>query len=194
MDDEALACALVAREPRAATLAWQRFSPLVRRIVCRAIGPVDEVEDLAQEVFISLFSRVNTLREPRLLRAFVISIASIALRRELRRRRLRSWLGLRPNPAAVDRRVVYPDPLAREALKRLDVLLDHVSARERRAFLLRFLDGMEVTEVAAGLGVSLATAKRCLARSQRRIQNYVERDPLLRHYLLVTGFGRRRRA
>jgi RNA polymerase sigma-70 factor (ECF subfamily) len=193
MDDEALACALLAREPGAATVAWQRFSPLVRRIVCRAIGPVDEVEDLAQEVFISLFSKVSTLREPKLLRAFVISIASIALRRELRRRKLRSWLGLRPDPAAVDVRVLHPDPLAREALKRLDVLLDHVSARERRAFLLRFLEGMELTEVAAALGVSLATAKRCLARSKRRMHTYLERDPLLRHYLLVTGFARRRR-
>jgi RNA polymerase sigma-70 factor (ECF subfamily) len=192
MDDEALARALIAQQPAAARVAWQRFAPLVRRIVRRGIGPVGEVEDLVQDVFLRLFTKVHTLREPKVLEAFVISITTLTLRQELRRRKLKSWLGLRPDPAAIDLRVVHPDPLAREALERFYVLLDHFSARDRTAFVLRFLEGMELNEVALALGVSLATAKRCLARGQRRMQTYVERDPLLRDYL-TSAFGRRGR-
>jgi RNA polymerase sigma-70 factor (ECF subfamily) len=192
MDDEALARALVGRDPAAARLAWQRFSPMVRRIVRRAVGPVGEVEDLVQDVFLRLFLKVHTLREPKVLQAFIISITTLTLRQELRRRKLKSWLGLRPDPAASDLRVVHPDPLAREALERFYTLLDRFSSRDRTAFVLRFLEGMELCEVAAALGVSLATAKRCLVRAQRRMQALVECDPLLREYL-TAAFGKRSR-
>jgi RNA polymerase sigma-70 factor (ECF subfamily) len=194
MDDEALARALIERQPAAARVAWQRFSPLVRRIVRRAIGPVGEVEDLVQDVFLRLFTKVHTLREPKVLKAFIISITTLTLRQELRRRKLKSWLGLRADPSALDLRVVHPDPMAREALERFYSLLDHMSARDRTAFVLRFLEGMELNEVAAALDVSLATAKRCLARGQRRMQSYVERDPLLREYLTEASLRRSRQS
>lgn len=189
MDDEALARALIAGQPQAARIAWQRFSPLVRRILRRALGPGGEVEDLVQDVFLRLFTKVSALREPKVLPAFVISIATFTLRQELRRRKLKSWLGLRPDPAISDLRVVHPDPLAREALERFYALLGQFSVRDRTAFVLRFLEGMELSEVAAALGVSLATAKRSIARGQRRMQAAVERDPLLRDYL-TAGFAR----
>jgi RNA polymerase sigma-70 factor (ECF subfamily) len=194
MDDEALACALIAQQPAAARIAWQRFSPLVRRIVRRAIGPVGDVEDLVQDVFLRLFAKVHSLREPKVLKAFIISITTLTLRQELRRRKLKSWLGLRADPAALDLRVVHPDPMARQALERFYALLDHMSARDRTAFVLRFLEGMELIEVAAALAVSLATAKRCLARAQRRMQSYVERDPLLREYLTAASLRRSRQS
>jgi RNA polymerase sigma-70 factor, ECF subfamily len=190
MDDESLARALIAGEPAAATIAWQRFSPMVRRIVRRAIGPGGEVEDLVQNVFLRLFTKVHALREPKVLKAFVITITTFTLRQELRRRRLRSWLGLRADPTAFDLRVVHPDPLAREALTRFYRLLDRFGARDRTAFVLRFLEGMDLTEVAAALGVSLATAKRCIARAQERMLTYVERDPALREYLTAAFGGR----
>jgi RNA polymerase sigma-70 factor (ECF subfamily) len=148
------------------------------------------LDDLVQEVFLRLFTRVHTLREPKALKAFVISITTLTLRQELRRRKLRSWLGLRSDPASIDLRVVHPDPLGREALERFYRLLDQFNARDRTAFVLRHLEAMEMDEVAAALGVSLATAKRSVARCQRRMQANVERDPVLRDYL-TSAFGRR---
>jgi RNA polymerase sigma-70 factor (ECF subfamily) len=183
--DEALVQALVARQPQAARVAWQRFSPMVRRIVRRTLGPVSDAEDLVQDVFMQLFEKVHTLRDPRVLKAFVISITTLTLRRELRRRKLRSWLGLRPDPLAVDLRVVHPDPIGREALERFYAVLDRLDVRDRTAFALRFIEGLAINDVAAALGVSLATAKRSLAHAQRRVQLHVERDPLLSEYLAL---------
>jgi RNA polymerase sigma-70 factor (ECF subfamily) len=181
--DEALVHGLIARQPQAARVVWQRFSPMVRRIVRRTLGPVSDAEDLVQDVFMQLFEKVHTLRDPRVLKAFIISITTLTLRRELRRRKVRSWLGLRPDPLAADLRVVHPDPIGREALERFYAVLDRLDVRDRTAFALRFIEGLAINDVAAALGVSLATAKRSLAHAQRRVQLHVERDPLLSEYL-----------
>jgi RNA polymerase sigma-70 factor, ECF subfamily len=182
-DDEALARALVAKQAHAARLVWQRFSPMVRRIIRRTLGPAGDAEDLLQDVFMQLFAKAHTLREPKVLKAFIISITTLTLRQELRRRKVRSWLGFRPDPASLDLRVVHPDPIGREALVRFYALLDRLDVRDRTAFALRVIDGLDLNEVARALGVSLATAKRCLSRAKQRMLLHVERDPLLADYL-----------
>jgi RNA polymerase sigma-70 factor (ECF subfamily) len=182
-DDEALVRALIAKRTEAARTVWQRFSPMVRRIIRRSLGPVSDAEDLVQEVFMQLFAKVHKLREPKVLKAFIISITTLTIRQELRRRKLKSWLGLRPDAAALDMRVVQPDPIAREALLRFYSLLDRFNPRDRTAFVLRYIEGLELVEVASALGVSLATTKRSLAHVQERLARFVERDPLLADYL-----------
>jgi RNA polymerase sigma-70 factor (ECF subfamily) len=182
-DAEGLARALIANEPNSAMRVWERFAPLVRRILRRALGNAHNVEDLVQEVFLRLFLKVHQLRELKAFEAFIISIATFIARAELRRRRARSWLGLSPDASALDLRVVDPDPVGREALKRFYDLLDRFNSRDRMAYVLRYIEGMGLSEVSAALGVSLATTKRNLLRVQRRMLHYVERDPLLSDYL-----------
>jgi RNA polymerase sigma-70 factor (ECF subfamily) len=178
-DDVALARALIAGDPAASRVAWDRFAPMVHRILKRTLGPGSEVEDLAQEVFLCLFRKARTLREPKVLKAFVISITALTARAELRRRRARRWLHLDVDVIAS----VHPDPEARQALVRFYELLDGIGAEDRTAFVLRFMEDMELTEVASALDVSLSTTKRRLARVWKRISLLVQRDPALAHYL-----------
>jgi RNA polymerase sigma-70 factor (ECF subfamily) len=182
-DDEKLARALIAKDANAATVAWERFAPLVRRILRRALGPGQNAEDLVQEVFLRLFLKVHELREPKALGAFIISITTLTVRSELRRRRARSWLGLSPDAAALDLRVVHPDPAGRQALKRFYELLDRFNTRDRMAFVLRYIEGMSLVEVSDALGVSISTAKRSLLYVRRRLADHVQRDPLLADYM-----------
>lgn len=182
-EDEELARALIAKAPGAAPVVWDRFTPFVRRILRRALGPAQNVEDLVQEVFLRLFLKVHELREPKALRGFIISITTMTVRSELRRRRAKSWLGFSPNPALLDLRVVHPDPAGRQALGRFYELLDRFNTRDRMAFVLRFVEGMSLLEVSAALDVSVSTTKRSLSRVRRRMLEHVQRDPLLAEYL-----------
>lgn len=70
-DDASLVQLLVERNPRGATLLWERYAPSVRRLIRRSIWPNGDVEDLVQEVFIRLFRALPTLREPKALRSFL---------------------------------------------------------------------------------------------------------------------------
>lgn len=182
-EDAALALALQAEDPKAPAVAWTRFSPMVRRVLRRSFGPGADVEDLVQEVFLLLFRRVSTLREPSTLRAFVIGISVRVVRSEIRRRRVRRWVGLAPVPELLDTRVAVDDPDSREALGRFYQLLQQINARDRMAFVLYHIEGLDMTTVSAALGTSVPTVRRCVARAWKRVVLLAERDATLVGYV-----------
>src|SRR5580704_5984192 len=78
--DEALADALIAGEPWAATAMWNKHSPMVYRFLQRALGLAADVEDLTQDVFFGVFTNVRRLRNRDALRSFILSVAIRKLR------------------------------------------------------------------------------------------------------------------
>jgi len=74
------------------------------------------------------------------------------------------------------------DPEAREALARCYVILNKLRARERAAFVLRYMEERTFEEVAAGLGVSLSTAKRLVSHASERVSKHVGSDEGLRGF------------
>jgi len=183
-DSAGLVRAVLDGDPRAPRVLWDRHARLVYRILRRSLGQQDDVEDLAQEVFLNLFRKLPTLREPRTLPAFLMTITTLTLRHELRRRWVRRCMSLGAREDLdPDLRVVHPNPEARQAVARLYAILDRLGREERIAFVLRFIEGMELTEVATALGLSLATAKRRLVRARARVNHHIARDPGLAAYL-----------
>src|SRR5689334_17634658 len=187
VEDADLARALVERHPDAPRAVWARFSPLVRRIVRRSFGPEHDVEDLVQDVFASLFAKPDRLREPAAFRAFIVSITLHNVSYELRRRRVRRWVGLTQTSELPDIRVVESNPESREALIRFYRILDGVRDRDRLAFILRYVDGMEVADVAKAMHTSVPTARRCFTRAYKRVAMLASRDPFLAEYLVAGG-------
>jgi RNA polymerase sigma-70 factor (ECF subfamily) len=152
----------------------------------RTFGPGQDVDDMVQDVFLCLFRKVGGLREPKSLKAFVISITAMTIKYELRQRRVRRWIHLSGSGSVSDLevpRTEQPDAGARQALVSFYAILDRLSARDRAAFVLRFFEGMELTQVADALGISVSTAKRHLARIWKRITLLVQRCPELASYL-----------
>ncbi len=179
-DDVALVAMLVEGDRRAPRIVWQRFAPMVYRMLRRAFGPGYDIDDLAQEVFLVLFRRAHTLREPQALRAFVISITAHTVRYELRRKAAMRWLHF-GEPTVGKAAEANLD--AREAITRLYGILDHLSSTDRTAFVMRFIEGLEVAAVSKALGVSLATTKRRLAHAWQLVVVHAKRDTALVGYL-----------
>jgi len=189
VDDASLARAASEGDPRAPGAIWDRFAPTVRRILKRSIGPMADVEDLMQEVFLSLFKQLPTLREVSALRAFIIGICVRVLGTELRRRRVRRFLMLTERGALPEAESLPSDPGARAAVTSLYRILDGLQVETRLIFTLRYLDDLQLTEIASALRVSLATAKRRLAKATTHVQLLVEREPALKQYLDSIGLG-----
>ena len=180
--DEDLVFACLRQQAGAQAALWDRYYPIVRRVVCRASGPGREVDDAIQEIFIRLFRKLPGLRDPASLRAFVISITVRVIKSEQRARWIRRWLGLSLDGETPDRAGDPIDLEAREALARFYAILDRLAPRHRTAFVLRHVEGLELTEVAAALDISLATIKRWLPRIALRVFSQAESDPLLAPY------------
>ena len=84
--EAALAQALIGGYPDAPALAWRRYYPLVRGMLRRGLGAGDDLDDVVQDVFLSLFRCARALRKHEALRPFVIAITRHTLLRERRRR------------------------------------------------------------------------------------------------------------
>ncbi len=174
--------ALCRGEPWAAQEVWGRHAAGVRRLIARALGPRPEVEDLTQETFMRVFSRISALRDTAALREFVLTVAVNVLKQELRRRWVRRKVFLSDTGSVPDIEAPRADPEAREALARCYAILDKLGARERTAFVLRHMEERTLEEVASGLGVSLSTAKRLVSRATARVAKSVGTDEGLRSF------------
>jgi RNA polymerase sigma-70 factor (ECF subfamily) len=181
-DDVTLVRALKERDPRAPRVLWERYATTVYRILRRSLGPSSDVEDVAQEVFITVFRKAGTIRTPEALRAYIMSVAALTSRSELRKRWAQRWSPYWGTTRA-ESTPATQDTGARTAVLRFYVLLGRLRPSLRTAFVLRFMEGLGHAEVGAALGVSLATAKRWVARASARVQLLVERDPVLVEFL-----------
>lgn len=184
--DAELGRALIDNEPAAFYVAWQRFLPVVRSMVRRSLGHTAEDEDIVQEVFFVLFRRVQTLRDPLAVRAFVMAITVRTLSYEQRRRRKRAYSPLETEEQTDGLRVTA-EPAAKHAFVSFQHLVGRLRERDRTAFVLRFIEGMDSKEIGAALGVSAPTARRSFSRALERLKLWAGRDPFLADFLGEEG-------
>jgi RNA polymerase sigma-70 factor (ECF subfamily) len=146
---------------------------------------------VCQEVFLRIFRRIGEIRDPEALQGFVVSVTLGVARNEVRRRRIRSIVGLLPEEALPEPAGFPPPGEAREATRALYRMLGALSAEDRSLFVARFIEKMELAEVAAAHAMSLSTTKRRLARLVARVNARVGASPVLREYVDRIGSGGR---
>ena len=191
-DDAALVLGLQRDEPGAAAQVWRRFVPMVRAAVRRLLGPGRDEDDVVQEVFLRFFGSISRLREPALVRGYLFGICVRTVRKEIRRRKLRSWLhffGDSVDDLAVDWPAVAGDAEAREAIRRFYAVLDGLRGIHRSLLVVRFIEGKELTEVARLHDMSLSTVQRKLKQAVTRVTALVRQDPALSAYVTARMFG-----
>jgi RNA polymerase sigma-70 factor, ECF subfamily len=177
VSDRELAQGLAAGEAWAIGVTWHRFAPMVLTMAERALGSRSDAEDLAQEVFLNVFRKAKTLREPEKLRSFVYSFAVFGLKSELRRRKLRAWLSFLTPEALVDLHSRSIDVESRDLLRRFYLLLDRLSQRDRLVFSLKELESMTTEEIADVMDISVSTVKRSLTHAMTRLSRWIVADP-----------------
>ncbi len=152
----------------------RRRQGLVTALLAARVRGRDDVEDLAQDVFLRAWRRLPELREPE---RFTGWLARIAVNAALDHRRR---VAVRPRAASLDagdppeppapaqpgeERIVVEEEIARvlDALGALD-------PRSQEAVVLRYREGLPVKEVAARLGDSPAAVAMRLTRALRTLR------------------------
>lgn len=150
---------VLAGETEAKAVFYRRHAREVACALAAVMGPDAEIADLLHEVFIEAFAGLSRLRNVESVGPWLRQIAVHRARRCLRRRkRLRylATLGLVEPVANV------ATPEVREALAETYRILEALPVDLRLAFTLRYIEGLELVDVALACQVSLATIKRRL--------------------------------
>jgi RNA polymerase sigma factor (sigma-70 family) len=157
---------------RGDSAAWGRLAhtwgPVVLRWCSFMGGNKIDPEDAAQQVFVVVWRRLGSLRDPQRFPSWLYGITRRVLADQRRSAWTRRWLpGVQP-----DRIDNKPSPersaVQSELSRRVADALDHLNPKHRELLILCDLQGHTVAEAAEMIGIRLNTAKSRLIRGRQR--------------------------
>ncbi|HKP63098.1 MAG TPA: RNA polymerase sigma factor [Polyangiales bacterium] len=175
-DDAELVARARAKDRGAEELLYRAHVHSVAALATRLLGRSAEAEDVAQDAFVTAFSRLHQLRDGGQFRAWLMRITVHEVHRRFRRRKLLRALGLDRGQDDASLERLGASQLSSEQraeLAVLDRVLSRLSARERVAWMLRHVEGQELAEIASACEASVASIKRWLARADECIRVHV---------------------
>lgn len=153
--------------------------PRIFRFLMASLGDRDVAETLTQDCFLRAYMARSQFRGESSLNTWLTRIALNLLRDHLRSRRIRFWQKTRDSALdVVDISDWVPDPAAsaehaclqRERVQEVWKAVNKLSRHQKMVFLLRFVEEMELAEIAETTGMNTSTVKSHLYRALRIVR------------------------
>ena len=150
------------------------YRPRILRFLLSSLTDRDAAESLTQECFLKAWSARHQFRGDSSLSTWLTRIAVNLMRDHLRSRSLRFWQKTRGASLDVmDISDWVPDgrsspesvAVARDRVTAVWKAVGSLSAQQRSVFVLRFVEEMELDEIATTIGMNLSTVKSHLYRA-----------------------------
>jgi RNA polymerase sigma-70 factor (ECF subfamily) len=177
--DSELVAAFLRHDEGARAALYRRYGEHVHRVLRRILGAPEELADLHHDVFVRAIVSLHKLEDPCALKAWLTMIAVHVARTAIARRRRSRWLWFMPPSELPEVQASVATSEQLDAVRATYAVLDMLAPDDRIAFALRFIDGMELTEIAQACRVSLATLKRRLVRAEARFVARARKEPAL---------------
>jgi RNA polymerase sigma-70 factor (ECF subfamily) len=167
--------ALAAQDPRAGLALYDRLIRVVEWTVLRVMGQRGpEHEDLVQSAFEQIVTSLHRRRYARecSLTSWASAISCHVALNALRARRRQRLLGgesVRRDLQPAGRADLENQLAARQALERIRGELSRMNHGRAEVLVLHEVNGMELSEIARALGISVAAAQSRLTRGRREL-------------------------
>jgi RNA polymerase sigma-70 factor (ECF subfamily) len=163
---------------------FARYQSMVFNLTFRILGDREEALDVSQEVFFSIFKKLNRFRGESSLKTWVYRIAVNRASNRCRwwsRLRRRGTVSLDQHLSSDDARTMaeslvsqWRNPeeslLAEEIHERIQSTLRRLPVHQRVAVIMRDIEGMSYEEIAGLLKVSVGTIKSRIARGREELK------------------------
>ena len=163
----------------------QRYWPRMLRFLLAAVQDSDVAETLTQDCFLKAYRSRQSFRGDSSLNTWLMSIAVNLVRDRTRNRRLQFWR--KAERSAVDSALIgewLPDrnvspekrALINEEVQAVWDATRNLSDKQRTVFLLRFVEDLDILEIAEATGLSENAVNVHLFRAVRAVRKCV-RNP-----------------
>jgi RNA polymerase sigma-70 factor, ECF subfamily len=155
------------------------YRPRIFRFLMASLNDRDAAETLTQDCFLKAYNARHQFRGDSSLGTWLTRIALNLVRDHLRSRRMRFWQRTRDTALdIVDIGDWVPDGasspeetcLRQERVREIWQSVEKLSRQQRTVFLLRFVDEMELSEIAETTGMNTSTVKSHLYRALRIVR------------------------
>lgn len=173
LPDGVLAARAADGDHEAFRIVLSRHESLLRAYVTRLVRSSADADDIVQEVFVLAWRRLPELRNPEVVRAWLMTIAGRQAIGHLRRRTRDTPLDQIADPPTL---ALQPEArVIRDAqIGALAVVLDGLPELQRQSWLLREMAGLSYQEIADELEVPASTVRGALARARTSILAQME--------------------
>ena len=158
----------------------RRHQRRVHRVLLMMLRDPDEADNLTQECFLRAYQSFSSFRGESSLETWLLRIAANLAHDHARNRKVSFWkrlLGLDgeaddalaeqvPSGAASPEQIL----LAREDVRAVWEVANQLSQQQRAVFMLRFVEEMELHEIAAVLGLQVGSVKTHLFRAVQTVR------------------------
>ena len=167
---------------------FDRYSSMVFSLAYQVLGDREEALDVSQEVFLAIYSKMDSFRGESSLKTWIYSIAVHRASNRFRwwnrlRRRgtisLEDHLSRKPDQDhSIDLKSPVKSPedelILKEERKQLDEWLRELPIQQRIAVVLRDIEGLSYEEIAESMEISLGTVKSRIARGRELLKRRFE--------------------
>ena len=165
----------------------RKYQRQVHALVWRKIGDFHIAEELTQDIFLKVYEKLGTLKDPRCFASWLYRIATRQCLAWLRKRRMETQ-SLEETDIKQIEKMTYSQYIAEEQAAaateaRRDIaqkLLTRLPESERTVVTLHYFGEMTCKEIGEFLGVSASTVKSRLRRARHRLK---KAEPLIRDAL-----------
>ncbi len=158
------------------------YRPKVFRFALASLRDVDAAETVTQDCFLRAYQARERFRQDCSMHTWLMQIAVNLVRDHIRNRRLQFWrrasLTAKPvdvaGQAIADRaRSPEAQALLRERVAAIWTAAKRLPEKQRTVFLLRFVEDMDLLEIAVATGMKEGTVKTHLFRALRAVRERI---------------------
>lgn len=163
IEDSALIAQILDGDRKAFAILVQRYSRYVYAQIARSVRLVDDVEDIAQIVFVKVYENLHQLRKPDRFRPWLHSIIRNAVNSHHRRRAVQLRL----------EETFYPEPATHEEEEIKHVVraaLHILSAEHHQVIAHHYFKGYSYAETADLLNLTVETVRGRLRRARLKLK------------------------
>ena len=183
--DAQLVKATVEGDPQAFEEIVERYQRLVFNIIYHYMGRRNEVEDLAQEVFLKVFRALETFDATRPLKSWIGRITANTCLDEIRKAPKRKVWSFADLGGDEENKIEYfyerfgqhsslTEKDVEDLFELLEKLMERLNRKDKMAFVLRELEGLSYPEIAKTLQSSELAVRLRVSRSKKRLQKDLE--------------------
>ena len=146
---------------------WETFHTGLRRFILQRIPDEQSADDVLQETFLKIHTRIASLRDEDKLQSWMYQIARNAIADYYRQQKATVEL---PEALPVPDEPVFEDEIIKDLIPGVKAMVESLPATYREALILTEYEGLTQRELAQRLGLSFSGAKSRVQRAREKLK------------------------
>lgn len=176
-DLDELICRLKQHDKEAFNLLFYMYAEKIFKFSLTFFNNEVEAEEVVQEVFLKIWLKRETIKDPTTFNAFIYTIAKNLifnnLKKNVYRKKYESYLY---NKVEEGRNDTENEVLHEETRRRIATAIDALPKQRRKVFVMSRMEGLKNREIAEQLDISLKTVETHMSLSLKHLRSVLQVD------------------